>query len=158
MSTECWPAKHLGFLKRGGREGYITAWVRSVVVGVPSAGIKMLTVAASLLKAVRSRNASQQSIWAFLGGGREGYITTRVRSVLVGFPRQGSELLLLARHFSEPYDHGMLANKPSGLALGVHGGVYHGMGSFSSCGCSLGRDQNFYCWRVAFKNRVITEC
>ena len=83
--TECYPAKHVGFL-RGGREGVITASVRSVVVGIPWAGIKICIPGASLFRAIWSRNASQQSIWASLGEGREGVITAWVRSIVVGFP------------------------------------------------------------------------
>ena len=47
---------------------------------------------------------------------------------------------------------------PEEVGIGVNGRLYHGIGSLSSCGFSLGRDQNRGGWDVVFKSHMITEC
>ena len=49
--------------------------IRAVLVGFPSAGIKIPIRFMYLSRASCSPNASQQSIWASQGGAAEGYIT-----------------------------------------------------------------------------------
>ena len=62
---------------------------RSRIVGFPWAGIIFAEVGVSLFRASGSLNASQQSIWASLGGGAQGGITGHVRAGIITFPSAG---------------------------------------------------------------------
>jgi len=67
----------------GRGEGGCTGQVRTGIVGFPYAGIKIFIVGVSLFRALRSPNASQQSIWACLVGRGEGGCTGEVRTGIV---------------------------------------------------------------------------